>query len=47
MIYVVFLWRQGHALPPYFSDSEPDVRAIAAQPTITHTVCRKAYLVYD
>lgn len=47
MIYVITLWRMGVRLPPYFADAEPDLRAIAAQPTITHVLCRKAYLVYD
>ena len=47
MIYVIFLWARGHPLPPYFADSEPDLRAIAAQARITQAVVRKAYLRYD
>jgi hypothetical protein len=47
MIYVVFLWRRGVALPPYFADSEPDDRALVAAPDITDVCVRKAYLRYD
>ncbi len=47
MIFVIFLWRMGQPLPPYFADTEPDMRAVTAQEHITHAVCRRAYLRYD
>jgi hypothetical protein len=47
MIYMIFLWRLGVALPPYVADSEPDRHAIAAEPTITDMRVRTAYLRYD
>ena len=47
IIYVVFLWRMGKALPPYFADSEPDLRAIGQEPRITAYVVRKTSLVYE
>ena len=47
MIYVVFLWRMGKALPPYFADSEPDLREIGKEPRITAYSVRKASLVYN
>jgi hypothetical protein len=47
MIYVVYLWSMGTALPPYCADAEPDVCAIRANPRMTDVRVLEAYFAYD